>query len=42
MALISSSQRRKAQALAARVKYVELGSAPQFNETFIQACSFAT
>jgi uncharacterized 2Fe-2S/4Fe-4S cluster protein (DUF4445 family) len=42
MALISSSHRRKAQALAARVKYVELGSAPQFNETFIHACSLAT
>jgi uncharacterized 2Fe-2S/4Fe-4S cluster protein (DUF4445 family) len=41
MALISSSQRRKAQDLAARVKYVELGSAPQFNETFLHACSLA-
>jgi uncharacterized 2Fe-2S/4Fe-4S cluster protein (DUF4445 family) len=41
MALISSSHRGKAQALAARVKYVELGSAPQFNETFLHACSLA-
>jgi uncharacterized 2Fe-2S/4Fe-4S cluster protein (DUF4445 family) len=42
MALISSSQRRKAQALASQVKYVELGSAPQFSETFLKACSLAT
>ena len=42
MALISSSHRRKAQALAARVKYVELGSAPQFSETFLHACSLST
>jgi uncharacterized 2Fe-2S/4Fe-4S cluster protein (DUF4445 family) len=41
MALISSTQRRKAQALASRVKYVELGSAPQFSETFLNACSLA-
>jgi uncharacterized 2Fe-2S/4Fe-4S cluster protein (DUF4445 family) len=42
MALISSTQRKKAQALASRVKYVELGSAPQFSETFLNACSLAT
>jgi len=42
MALISSSQRRKAQALASQVKYVELGSAPQFSETFLKACSLTT
>jgi uncharacterized 2Fe-2S/4Fe-4S cluster protein (DUF4445 family) len=42
MALISSSQRTKAQTLAARVKYVELGSAPQFTETFLNACSLTT
>jgi uncharacterized 2Fe-2S/4Fe-4S cluster protein (DUF4445 family) len=42
MALISSSQRRKAQALAARVRYVELGSAPHFSEIFLEACSLAT
>jgi uncharacterized 2Fe-2S/4Fe-4S cluster protein (DUF4445 family) len=41
MALISSTQRKKAQALASRVKYVELGSAPQFSETFLNACSLA-
>ena len=42
MALISSTQRMKAQTLAARVKYVELGSAPQFTETFLNACSLTT
>ena len=42
MALISSTQRKKAQALASRVNYVELGSAPQFSETFLNACSLAT
>jgi uncharacterized 2Fe-2S/4Fe-4S cluster protein (DUF4445 family) len=42
MALISSSQRRKAQTLAARVRYVELGSAPHFSEIFLEACSLST
>jgi uncharacterized 2Fe-2S/4Fe-4S cluster protein (DUF4445 family) len=42
MALISSTQRMKAQALASRVKYVELGSAPQFSETFLSFCSLTT
>jgi uncharacterized 2Fe-2S/4Fe-4S cluster protein (DUF4445 family) len=42
MALISSTQRTKAQALASRVRYVELGSAPQFSDTFLKACSLAT
>jgi uncharacterized 2Fe-2S/4Fe-4S cluster protein (DUF4445 family) len=42
MALISSAQRMKAKALASRVKYIELGSAPQFSETFLKACSLAT
>jgi uncharacterized 2Fe-2S/4Fe-4S cluster protein (DUF4445 family) len=42
MALVSSSQRMKAQTMAARVKYVELGSAPQFSETFLDSCSLAT
>ena len=41
MALISSSQRKKAQALASRVKYVELGSAPSFSEFFLNACSLS-
>jgi len=41
MALISSTQRMKAQTLASRVTYVELGSAPQFSETFLNACSLA-
>jgi uncharacterized 2Fe-2S/4Fe-4S cluster protein (DUF4445 family) len=37
LALISLSQRAKAQAIASRVKYIELGSAPNFENTFIQA-----
>jgi uncharacterized 2Fe-2S/4Fe-4S cluster protein (DUF4445 family) len=42
MAVISLTQRKKAQALASRVNYVELGSAPQFSETFLNACSLAS
>jgi len=42
MALISSSQRMKARSLASRVKYAELGSAPQFSEIFLNACSLTT
>jgi uncharacterized 2Fe-2S/4Fe-4S cluster protein (DUF4445 family) len=42
MALVSSSQRMKAQIIASRVKYVELGSASQFSETFLKACSLST
>jgi uncharacterized 2Fe-2S/4Fe-4S cluster protein (DUF4445 family) len=42
MALISSPQRMRAHALASQVKYVELGSAPNFNETFVNNCSLAT
>jgi uncharacterized 2Fe-2S/4Fe-4S cluster protein (DUF4445 family) len=42
MALISSTQRLRAKALAAKINYVELGSAPQFSETFLNACSLAT
>lgn len=41
MALISASQRMKAQVLASQVKYVELGNAPNFNETFLKACSLS-
>jgi len=37
LALISLSERAKAQAIASRVKYIELGSAPDFEQTFIQA-----
>jgi uncharacterized 2Fe-2S/4Fe-4S cluster protein (DUF4445 family) len=37
LALISLSQRAEAQAIASRVKYVELAGAPDFNQTFIQA-----
>jgi uncharacterized 2Fe-2S/4Fe-4S cluster protein (DUF4445 family) len=37
LALISLRQRAKAQAIASRVKYIELGSAPNFEKTFIQA-----
>jgi uncharacterized 2Fe-2S/4Fe-4S cluster protein (DUF4445 family) len=42
MALISSTQRTRAKALAAKINYVELGSAPQFSEIFLNACSLAT
>jgi len=42
MVLVSSSQRMKAQIMASRVKYVELGSASQFSETFLKACSLST
>jgi uncharacterized 2Fe-2S/4Fe-4S cluster protein (DUF4445 family) len=42
MALISSTQRMKAQMMASRVKYVELGSAPGFSEAFLKACSLET
>ena len=41
MALISATQRVKAQTLASQVKYVELGSAPHFNEIFLKACSLS-
>jgi uncharacterized 2Fe-2S/4Fe-4S cluster protein (DUF4445 family) len=41
MALISSTQYLRAQALASRVRYIELGSAPQFSETFLNACSLS-
>jgi len=41
MALISATQRVKAQTLASKVKYVELGSAPHFTETFLKACSLS-
>ena len=37
LALISLSERAKAQGIASRVKYIELGSAPNFEQTFIQA-----
>jgi uncharacterized 2Fe-2S/4Fe-4S cluster protein (DUF4445 family) len=37
LALISLSQRSEAQAIASRVKYIELASAPNFNQTFMQA-----
>jgi len=37
LALISLGKRAEAQAIASRVKYVELGSAPKFDKTFIQA-----
>jgi uncharacterized 2Fe-2S/4Fe-4S cluster protein (DUF4445 family) len=41
MALVSSSQRMKAQVMASRVKYVELGSAPKFSETFLGSCALS-
>jgi uncharacterized 2Fe-2S/4Fe-4S cluster protein (DUF4445 family) len=37
LALISLSQRAEAQAIASRVRYIELASAPNFEQTFIQA-----
>ena len=37
LALISLSKRAEAQAIASRVKYIELASAPNFEQTFIQA-----
>jgi uncharacterized 2Fe-2S/4Fe-4S cluster protein (DUF4445 family) len=37
LALISLSQRAEAEAISSRIKYVELASAPNFNQTFIQA-----
>jgi len=37
LALISLKQRAKAQAIASQVKYIELASIPNFNQTFIQA-----
>lgn len=36
LALVSSAKRAEAQSLAARIKYIELGTAPNFNQTFIQ------
>jgi len=37
LALISLSQRAEAQAVASRVRYIELASVPNFEQTFIQA-----
>jgi len=37
LALISVSKRAEAQAIASRVNYIELASAPNFEQTFIQA-----
>jgi uncharacterized 2Fe-2S/4Fe-4S cluster protein (DUF4445 family) len=37
LALISLSKRAEAQTVASRVKYIELASAPNFEQTFIQA-----
>lgn len=37
LALISLNKRVEAQDIASRVKYIELASAPDFNQTFIQA-----
>ena len=39
LALISRRERASAQAVAARVNYIELASAPDFKHTFIQAIS---
>jgi uncharacterized 2Fe-2S/4Fe-4S cluster protein (DUF4445 family) len=37
LSLISLGKRAEAQAVASRVEYIELGSAPHFEQTFIQA-----
>ena len=37
LALISISKRYEAQSIASRVSYIELASAPNFNQTFIEA-----
>jgi uncharacterized 2Fe-2S/4Fe-4S cluster protein (DUF4445 family) len=37
LALISLGKRAEAKVIASRVKYIELGSAPHFEQTFIQA-----
>jgi uncharacterized 2Fe-2S/4Fe-4S cluster protein (DUF4445 family) len=38
LTLISSAMRAESRNLASQVHYVELGTASQFNDTFIQAC----
>jgi uncharacterized 2Fe-2S/4Fe-4S cluster protein (DUF4445 family) len=38
LALVSKAMRIDAQTLASKVHYVELAGAPQFSDTFIQAC----
>ena len=38
MALISSTLRKEAGALASRIRYVELAGSPQFSNVFVQAC----
>jgi uncharacterized 2Fe-2S/4Fe-4S cluster protein (DUF4445 family) len=38
LALISTDMRGEAQALASKVRYIELAGAPQFGDTFIHAC----
>ena len=37
MALISTTRRKQAQTIASKVKYIELASAPDFTETFVQS-----
>jgi len=37
LALISAAKRAEAQAIASKVKYIELASAPNFGQTFVQA-----
>jgi uncharacterized 2Fe-2S/4Fe-4S cluster protein (DUF4445 family) len=36
--LISSAMRKQAEALASRIRYVELAGSPQFGKIFVQAC----
>lgn len=38
MALVSSAMRKEGEALASRIRYVELAGLPKFSEVFAQAC----
>lgn len=40
-ALISRSQRKRAQTIASRMEYLELASHPQFNEAFVKSMAFS-
>jgi uncharacterized 2Fe-2S/4Fe-4S cluster protein (DUF4445 family) len=38
IALVSSAMRRQAEALASRIRYLEIAGLPRFGEIFVQAC----
>ncbi len=40
-ALLSRSQRKRAQTIASRMEYLELASHPKFNEAFVKAMAFS-